>query len=311
MPCYRAPSIAPGMRIQLDRTVQLALGSVAIGVVVLGLKTLAWRLTGSVALFADAMESIVNIAAAGAAVVALRVSALPADANHPYGHSKAEYLSAVIEGVLIVIAALAILREAYQGFLAPAPIDAPIEGLAINGVASVLNGVWSWVLIRHGRRRRSPALVADGKHLLSDVVTSVGVLAGVVLANATGWAILDPLLAVLVALNIIWWGWGIMRESVGGLMDEAVPPDVLERIRALISAHADGALEAHDLRTRHAGRRTFIEFHLVVPGKMKVDEAHDICDRLEGALRDEVSDSTITIHVEPEHKAKHSGVIVL
>ncbi|ORE96987.1 MULTISPECIES: cation diffusion facilitator family transporter [Aurantimonadaceae] len=295
----------------MDRTVKLALGSVAVGCVVLGLKFLAYWLTGSVALFSDALESIINIAAACAAVMALRVSSIPADANHPYGHSKAEYFSSVIEGVLIVIAALAILREAYFGFLDPQPIDAPTTGLAINGLASLLNGAWSWLLIRNGRRWRSPALIADGKHLFTDVVTSGGVLIGVALVGLTGWLVLDPLLAALVALNILWSGWGLVRESVGGLMDEAAPPDMLDRIRALISNHADGALEAHDLRTRHAGRRTFIEFHLVVPGTMNVAEAHDICDRIEEALKNEIEDSTITIHVEPEMKAKQTGVLVL
>jgi cation diffusion facilitator family transporter len=217
----------------------------------------------------------------------------------------------VLEGVLVIIAAIVIAREAWVTFLNPRAIEQPALGLAINVVASLVNGAWCWVLLREGRRRRSPALVADGKHLLTDVITSVGVVVGVILTVATGKLILDPLLAAAVALNILWQGWRLVRVSIGGLMDEALPADTLTRIRTIIKANADGALEAHDLRTRAAGRMTFIEFHLVVPGTMPVSESHDICDRIERALRAEVSDATITIHVEPEAKAKHSGVVVL
>jgi cation diffusion facilitator family transporter len=285
--------------------------SVAIGAFVLALKFLAWYVTGSVALYSDALESIVNVAAAIAALIAIRFSDKPADANHPYGHHKAEYFSVVIEGVLIVIAAISIFREAWLAFQAPRIFDEPASGLAINGLATAINAGWCWFLIRQGRARRSPALTADGRHLLTDVVTSVGVLAGLLLALATGIAVLDPILAALVALNILWSGWRMIRESVGGLMDEAVAPDTLERIRAAISVNANGAIEAHDLRTRTAGRATFIDFHLVVSGDMPVTRAHAICDQIEKALRAEVADALITIHVEPEDKAKHHGVLVL
>lgn len=295
----------------MDRTRQLALGSLGVGLVVLGLKFLAYRLTGSIALYSDALESIVNVATAVAALIAVHYSALPADANHPYGHSKVEYLSAVLEGVLIVVAAATILREAYLGVLDPRPLEGPFHGLLVNGLAGILNAVWCTVLIREGRRRGSPALVADGRHLLTDVLSSAGVLAGVGLAAATGWAILDPMLAAVVALTILWSGWRLMRESVGGLMDEAVAPRLLARIREIISQHGGGAHEAHDLRTRQAGRTTFIDFHLVVPGGMTVSEAHDICDRIEQALRREVEHAVISIHVEPENKAKQSGIVVL
>jgi cation diffusion facilitator family transporter len=239
------------------------------------------------------------------------VSAKPADAGHPFGHSKVEYFSAVIEGVLIIVAALSILRQAYLAFLTPTPLDAPLLGMAVNGVAGVLNALWCWVLITQGRKRRSPALVADGRHLLTDVLTSVGVLIGVGATYAAGIAILDPAIAALVAVNILWSGWGLMKESVGGLMDEAVPPATLERIRKTISAQAHGAIEAHDLRTRRGGKITFVEFHLVVPGDASVSDAHEICDQIETALQSEVDDARVTIHVEPEHKAKHTGVVVL
>lgn len=295
----------------MNRLQRIALGSIAVGVLVLGIKYVAYAVTGSVALLSDALESIVNVATAIAAFVALRISMQPADANHPFGHSKAEYLSAVVEGVLIVIAACAILHEAYLGFVAPNLLHAPVAGLAISAVASVINAGWATLLVRQGREHRSPALEADGKHLFTDVVSSVGVVVGVALVFLTRIAVLDAVLAALVALNVLWAGWNIMRESVGGLMDEAVPEDVLNRVREVIATNAEGAVEAHDVKTRRAGKMTFIEFHLVVASEMTVTAAHDICDRLERALRNAVPDSAVSIHVEPETKAKHSGIVVL
>ncbi|PIV76058.1 MAG: cation-efflux pump, partial [Rhodobacteraceae bacterium CG17_big_fil_post_rev_8_21_14_2_50_65_11] len=219
-------------------TSKLAIGSLIVGLAVLALKGLAYWVTGPVALLSDALESTVNLATAGAALIAVRVAERPADANHPYGHHKAEFFSAVLEGILIIIAALLILREAWLGFQAPRAIDAPIEGLLINAAATVLNAGWCWVLLRLGRRVRSPALVADGKHLLADVVTSVGVAVGVLLAYATGWWVLDPALAALVAVNILWSGARVIRESLIALMDEAVPDTTLQRIRDVISQEA-------------------------------------------------------------------------
>jgi cation diffusion facilitator family transporter len=292
---------------------RIAIGSVLVGLAVLALKAVAWQLTGSLALMSDALESLVNLATALAVIVALRVARRPADDNHPYGHHKAEFFSAVLEGVLIVIAALFILREAYAGFLNPRALDAPLMGLAINAGASLINGLWAMILIRNGRRHRSPALVADGRHLMTDVVSSVGVLIGVALAFATGWWWLDPVMALLVALNILWSGWVVIRGSLSGLMDEAVSDEEMATIRRVISdaASDDAALEAHDLRTRHAGQVTFIDFHLVMPGETTVEAAHDLCDRIEAALMEALPDARVTIHVEPEHKAKHSGIVVL
>ncbi|HEU6441860.1 MAG TPA: cation diffusion facilitator family transporter [Microvirga sp.] len=295
----------------MSRIQKLAVGSIFVGALVFALKYAAYHLTGSIALYSDALESIINVVTAIAAFMAVRVSAAPADANHPYGHHKVEYFSAVLEGVLIIVAALMILREAYYGFLSPKMLDAPAMGLAVNAAASVLNGAWSWILIRQGRRLRSPALAADGRHLMTDVVTSAGVIVGLVFVPVTGWAWLDPVLAALVAVNILWSGWGLIKESVGGLMDEALPEATLSRVREIISVNAEGAIEAHDLRTRHAGKMTFIDFHLVVPGSMSVTDAHDICDRLERALKGEIEDALITIHVEPDNKAKHAGIVVL
>lgn len=297
------PTMSPLMKI--------ATGSIVVGIVVLALKTLAWWMTGSIALLSDALESTVNVATAIAALIAIRLASRPSDANHPYGHHKAELFSAILEGVMIIIAALLIMREAYHGFLAPRMLDAPLEGLLVNGLASVINAFWCWMLITQGRKRRSPALVADGRHLFTDVISSVGVTFGVLVAILSGWAMLDPLMALIVAINILWSGWRVMRESLSGLLDEAIPDVTLAQVRETISREAEGAVEAHDLRTRHAGQASFVEFHLIVPGDMTVNAAHDICDRIEAALKEILEGCVVTIHVEPERKAKHSGVVVL
>jgi cation diffusion facilitator family transporter len=290
---------------------RLALASVGVGFVVLALKFYAWHVTGSVALWSDALESFVNIATAIAALIAVRYSAVPADANHPFGHYKAEYFSVIFDGVLITIAAISILSSAWQAYLTPRSIEQPFMGLAINALSTVINAAWATVLVRAGGRYGSPALAADGVHLFTDVATSVGVVVGLALALATGWLLLDPILAAFVAINSLWQGWRLIRVSVAGLMDEAVPPQTLERIRAAISENAAGAIEAHDVRTRRAGRMIFVEFHLVVPGTMPVSDSHAICDRIERAIRSAVSDAHIAIHVEPEEKAKHTGVVVV
>lgn len=295
----------------MTRAATLAAASLGVSLAVLGLKGAAWWITGSVALMADALESVVNVVAALAALAAVRYSERPADANHPYGHAKAEYFSAVLEGVLIVLAALLICHESWLALIEPRAPDQPALGLAVNAAATTVNAAWATLLLRRGRRLRSPALVADARHIFADVVTSLGVLAGVALVALTGLLWLDPAVALLTAANILWSGWRLVRESVAGLMDEAVSPDLLERIRDIVSTHAVGAIEAHDIRTRHSGRFTFIEFHLVVPEEMRVGAAHEICDRVEDALKSEIADSVITIHVEPPHKAKHRGVVVV
>ena len=295
----------------MTKVVKLGIGSIILGLVVLGLKLIAWQMTGSVALLSDALESTVNVVTAIAALFAIRVAALPADANHPYGHHKAELFSAILEGVMIIVAALFILKQAWEGIQAPHTLDAPLRGLLVNGAAAVINAVWAYVLLHYGRRARSPALVADGKHLFLDVVSSVAVAFGVLLAIETGWAWLDPALAGLVALNILYSGWRVMQESLSGLLDESLSDDVLTEVRRVIATEAIGAVEAHDLRTRAAGAATFIEFHLVVPGTFTVSQAHDLCDRVEAGLKVLVEGCIVTIHVEPEFKAKHSGIVVL
>ena len=287
------------------RTIHLiGAASIAVALAVLGLKYAAYLVTGSVALYSDALESIVNLVTALAALAAISVSDMPADKDHPFGHHKAEYLAAVLEGALIVVAALLIFREAYEALVRPRMLEDFGLGMGLSALATVLNGGWSAFLIRRGRALRSPALVADGWHLLADVMTSVGVIAGLLLAAATGLSVLDPLLALAVAAYILWSGSKIAMASMSGLLDQAADAEIQARIRDAIRRSGGGALEAHDVRTRQAGRALFIEFHLVVPGAMTVHEAHEICDRLEAALEAEIEGSEVVIHVEPEHKAK-------
>ena len=290
---------------------RLAYGSLAVGLVVLALKGFAAYATGSIALFSDALESIVNLVTAIVALVAVRLSARPADAALPFGYHKAEYFSAVIIGIFIAVAALVIFQRAWEGLTQPHDFVAEPLAIGVSVAATAINAAWAWTLLRFGGREKSPALVADGRHLMTDVISTVGVLAGVMVAAASGWTLLDPILAALVGLTVLWSGWRLVRESVIGLMDVAVDPETLRGIREAIAANAEGAIEAHDVRTRQAGRMMFVEFHLVVPGAMSVDDAHTICDRIEAALRGKIEDAHITIHVEPENKAKHSGIVVL
>ncbi|RFC62867.1 cation transporter [Fulvimarina endophytica] len=290
---------------------RVAMASVAVAIVVLGIKYAAYLLTGSVALLSDALESIVNVVAGLIALWAITVAYKPADDDHPFGHSKAEYFSAVVEGVLITLAAVLILYEAWNAFLDPRALDMPATGLALNAVATVLNLLWASYLMRLSARHRSPAFAADGRHLLADVFTSVGVLAGLIVATWTETPVLDPVIAALVALNILREGFKVISSSLSGLMDQAMEPDEEARVREIVSSHADGAIEVHDLRTRLSGRMIFIEFHLVVPGRMTVADSHVICDRIEDALLAEFATARIHIHVEPEDEARSTGVPVL
>ncbi len=292
-------------------TRRMAYASIAVATIVLLLKYLAYLRTGSIALYSDALESIVNVITAIVALLALSMAARPADRHHQFGHHKAEYVAAVVEGVLIVLAAILILQKAFGALSHPQPLLAPALGLTLNGIATAINAAWSWVLIKRGRADRSPALTAQGWHLITDVMTSVGVLVGLLLAALTGWQVLDPLLAAAVAIYILWAGGRIVRDSVSGLMDEAVTADVAREIRAVIASTAGGALEAHDIKTRMAGPATFIEFHLVVPGSMSVAQAHDITDRVELALKAAIPGCETLVHIEPDEEAGKRGAVVI
>lgn len=293
----------------MERSLKIALGSLLVSAIVLTIKYVAYLITGSIALYSDALESIVNVATAVAVIVAVRIAAKPGDAEHPYGHHKAEYLSAIVVGAMIIVAAVAIGTEAYQGFLAPKPIEAAGAGLAVSTVATAFNVCWSLFLIRQGRLQKSVSLVADGKHLMADVASSVGVFVGVVLVVVTGITVLDACIAALVALHVLWSGWGVIRESASGLLDEAVPAEQLADIREAITRDMGEAIEFHALRTRQAGKAVFIDLHLVVPTDMSVGKAHAICDRLEASIKQRIEGAMTTIHIEPEYKAKREGVV--
>ena len=288
----------------------LAVVSLFVSLVALGLKYAAFAVSGSVALHADAIETIINVVAAAGGLWALSVAERPADHNHTYGHYKAEYLSAVAEGTLVVITAFVIGREAVEGWLNPHPALAPWNGLLLNGAATCVNLGWGLIMLRAGQARHSPALIAGGQHVLSDVWTGVALVAGVALIPLLGWPQLDAVLAGLVALNVLRVGWEVMRDSIAGLMDEAPDTQTLGEIGAIITANGHGAIQAHDIRTRIVGAMTFLEFHLVVPGTMSVKVAHDICDRIEHALRAHMGSTLVHIHIEPETCAKHDNTVL-
>jgi cation diffusion facilitator family transporter len=283
--------------INLERYAWLA---VAAAIVTIGLKTLAWWITGSVGLLSDALESLVNLAAAVLALSMLRVAATPPDANHPYGHSKAEYFSAGIEGALIVLAAGAIIYAAVPRLFDPQPLEAPVAGLGISFVAALINFGTAVVLIRAGKQHHSITLEADGRHLMTDVWTSGGVIAGVALVFATGWLLLDPLVALAVALHIIWIGLGLMRRSVRGLMDAAISRDDQQEVTRLFAEYSRRyGVAFHAFRTRQAGRRRFISFHILVPDQWTVAQAHRLSEEIEERIRSLVPNAGIFTHIEP------------
>ncbi len=294
----------------IDRTSSqaLAVGSVGVSLLVLALKVLAWQMTGSVALYSDAMESLVNVAGALLAWFAIRMAERPADTNHPFGHHKAENFSAIVEGTLIVLAAILIIQEAWGALFAPHLDQLGLIGLSVNAAAMILNLVWARVLISAGRHRRSPAMTANGRHLMTDVWTSAGVLAGLVLVLLTGWSVLDPLLAMLVAVNILREGWNVIFHSAGDLMDSAAHSGDTDIIEEAVRNSSQGALQIHDLRTRRAGKAVFVEFHLVVDRNMSVGEAHDICDAIEDAIAEKLPEARTVIHVEPDTKLEATGI---
>ena len=273
--------------------------SIAAALATIALKTTAWLLTGSVGLLSDAAESVVNLVAAVVALIALRVAAKPADKNHHFGHSKAEYFSSAIEGVMIFVAASVILVVGIQRLLNPQPLEQVGIGLAISVVAGIINGAVAIVLIRAGRQHNSITLRADGQHLMTDVVTSVGVVVGVGLVALTGWQILDPIVAIGVGINILWTGWKLVSESTAGLMDEALPKETNARIREILAEHTSEQIDFHALRTRVSGARAFMEMHMLVPGAWSVKQGHDAMEDLIDLIRAEFPDLHVTGHLEP------------
>jgi cation diffusion facilitator family transporter len=274
--------------------------SIAAAFATIGLKGAAWWVTGSVGLLSDALESLVNLAAAVLALSMLRLAAAPPDEEHQYGHSKAEYFSAGIEGALIVLAAVGILAAAIPRLMDPQPLATPVLGLVLSTAATAINLTVGLLLIRVGRKHHSITLEADGHHLITDVWTSVGVIIGVTLVFATGWLRLDPLLALVVAAYIIWTGVGLMRRSVSGLLDAAISPEEQNEIHKLFAEYSRRyGVTFHALRTRQAGARRFVSFHFLVPDAWTVSRAHGLCEEIEERIRMMVPNAAVFTHIEP------------
>ncbi|WP_241548786.1 cation diffusion facilitator family transporter [Gordonia alkanivorans] len=284
---------------QRHNLARFAVLSIVTAVVVFGLKLLAWWITGSVGLLSDALESIVNVVAAVGAFVALRVAAKPPDRGHNFGHTKAEYFSAVFEGVLIVVAAVIIVVTAIDRLINPRELEEVGLGLGISVGATALNAAVGLILLRAGRKHRSLTLEADGKHLMTDVATTVGVLVGVFLVALTGWLPLDPLIAIAVAINIMVVGTRLVWRSSAGLMDSALPAEQRSAIDDVLDRHRTDGIVFHDIRTREAGHERFLQLHMLVPGDWSVQRAHDLTEVVEDDLHAAVPDLNITTHVEP------------
>ncbi|MGV9857063.1 cation diffusion facilitator family transporter [Gordonia sp. NPDC003425] len=282
-----------------ENLIKYALLSVATSVVVIVLKLIAWRVSGSVGLLSDALESIVDLVASVGALIALRVAARPPDTGHNFGHSKAEYFSAVFEGVMIVIAAAAIIVAAVDRLLHPQELEAVGLGLTISVVATAINGVVAVVLIRAGRRNRSMTLEADGKHLMTDVWTTAGVVIGVFLVAWTGWLPLDSIIAIAVAVNILYVGIGLVWRSGGGLLDAAMPAADVATIDAVLDDFRSDRVDFHDVRTREAGHERYLQMHMLVPGEWSMQQAHDKTEEVEERLHEALDHLRITTHLEP------------
>lgn len=277
--------------------------AIATALVTIGMKTGAYLLTGSVGLLSDAVESVVNLVAAVGAFWALSAAERPPDEEHAYGHTKAEYFSSALESALIIAAAIAIGVTAVNRIMDPQPLENVGLGLAISTGASVLNGAVAVLLLRAGRRLRSAALRADGHHLLTDVWTSVGVVGGILLVQLTGWLILDPIVALAVALNIVRIGFRLLNDTAHGLLDTALPPEEQKIITGIQSRYEyryrDTNVKFHALRTRSAGRRRFVSMHVLVPGEWTVKRGHDLSEEIERDITEALPMTTVFMHIEP------------
>jgi cation diffusion facilitator family transporter len=266
----------------------------------MGVKFLGYLLTGSVGLFSDAAESVVNLVAALVGLWALTLAARPADEEHAYGHTKSEYFSSGVEGALILVAALVIAFEAIPRLLHPEPIEQAFVGLSFSVIGALINGVLAWFLLREGKKQRSITLEADAHHLFTDVVMTAGVLVGVLLVVLTKWYILDPLVALLVAINILWTGGKLLRQTGLGLLDTALPQEERTVVNGILDAYRQQGIAFHALRSRMAGRRRFVSFHVIVPGQWTVLQGHHICEEIELAIQKALPESTIFTHLEPK-----------
>ncbi|MDR0958844.1 MAG: cation diffusion facilitator family transporter [Propionibacteriaceae bacterium] len=291
-------STAGGKPAPVDLT-RFAWLSIGAAVATIGLKVVAWLVTDSVSLLSDAAESLVNLVAAVLALAMLKLAAKPPDDGHNFGHAKAEYFSAAAEGIMIFVAAVLIIVAAIERLLSPRPLEAIGVGVVVALVASLINGAVGWILVRAGRRHRSPTLVADGKHLWTDVVTSVGVVVGLVLVLVTGWSVLDPIVALLVGVNIIITGFGLIRESANGLMDATLPTEDNDALAAILARRSDDRVAFHGLRTRQAGRHRFAAFDILVPGDWTVRAGHDLIEEIAAEIDEALPGLELNVHLEP------------
>ena len=285
----------PNDRSSLTRFAWLSIGA---AILTIALKSAAYFLTGSVGLLSDALESLVNLVGAMMALAMLTVASRPADEDHAFGHSKAEYFSSGVEGTLILVAALSIIWAALPRLISPKPLEQIGVGLAVSLCASLVNLAVALIIRRAAKLNNSITLEANSNHLMTDVWTSVGVIAGVGAVTLTGWQRLDPLVAMLVAANIIWTGFGIVRKSVLGLMDTALSPADQKTIQTVLDAHKEGGVEFHAIRTRESGARQFISFHVIVPGKWTVQRGHKLLEGIEADVRAAIPGATVFTHLE-------------
>ena len=273
--------------------------AIAAAVVTIALKAGAWLVTGSVGLAADAAESLVNLAAAVVALVVVRWAGQPADEDHAYGHEKADYLSAGTEGTMIIVAAVLIGVGAVERLINPIPLESIGIGLAVTAVATAINFVVALQLLKVGREETSNTLVADGKHLQTDVITSIGVIVGVAIVGITGVDWLDPLIALIVAVNIVVTGMFLVRGALSGLLDRALEPNEIDQIEAVFSRYRAEGISFHALRTRRAAHRAFVSVHVLVPGDWSVQQGHDKAEQIEADLRELFGVTTVFTHLEP------------
>ena len=287
--------------------VRFAWLSIAAAIVTIAMKTIAWWITGSVGLLSDAAESLVNLAAAIMALFMLIIAARPPDEHHHFGHDKAEYFSAAVEGVLIFVAAVLIVVSAIERLLNPRPLEALSYGVLISSAAAAINGVVGMILIRAGRKYRSPTLVADGKHLWTDVVTSAGVVVGVALVWLTGWDTLDAIVALLVGANIIFTGVKLIRDSTLGLMDHTLPQEENQAIAKILAGFSNDDVQFHGLRTRASGSQRFAIVDMLVPGAWTVQQGHDLAEAVEERVGSELGDILMQIHLEPKEDPRAYG----
>ncbi len=272
--------------------------SIAAAIATIGLKTVAYLLTGSVGLLSDAIESLVNLVGAIMALAMLTIAARPADEDHAYGHGKAEYFSSGVEGTLILIAAISIAAAAIERLITPKPLEQIGLGLAVSVAASLVNLGVALVLLRASRKHESITLRANAHHLMTDVWTSAGVVVGVGAVAVTGWQRLDPLVAIAVAVNIVWTGVRIVKDSVAGLMDTALPAEELKVVCDILDKLRQDGIEYHDLRTRQAGSSRFVSLHVLVPGRWTVQQGHDLVERIEYDIRCALSNVEVITHLE-------------